>query len=355
MSRAVVATVVALVAMSAPATATALPSGGWIGESGGVAVGVVVNNGVLRAYVCDGKRVGRWYDGVRSERGLVRLGRGRGRLVLATRGRGIEARLAIGRERRVLLRAARRRTGLFRADVERRGKRSVAGWIVLSSRRQVGVVTKAGTPRTAPRLVTSNLVAGSLTAERVLPATGTQTLLLDYSGNGIDTSARVTTALAGGRARTIDWTKPGSDDTFVGVDATALRTHGYRLATTSGVRLDGLVLARDGLVVTDPSGSSTTTSGAFHLLRVLDGDGDGRLGPADPAYHAVRRFRDANGDGLAQPDEQREKLDSLAELSGEDQLSLQAQMDKQNELNRLISNLLKQGQATVAAITANLK
>src|SRR5262245_37079157 len=128
------------------AAAAAAPGGTYVGESGGTAIGAVVDRSGVAAYVCDGRRTGVWLKARR----LGTLGSGRRALTLSANGKTLRA---VFGGRTVTLRRATRDQGLFRAQ----STRGDGGWIVLSKSRQVGVVTSAGTTITAPKLSTSTL------------------------------------------------------------------------------------------------------------------------------------------------------------------------------------------------------
>jgi hypothetical protein len=113
--------------------------------------------------------------------------------------------------------------------------------------------------------------------------------LVDLDNDGLDVSGRVTTGLLG-VTRLANWTRRGDDDAFVALDSGLLAASGYTLSPS------GRVLARGGIRVTR-NGTTTTAVDGFHLLRLLDGNADGRLSSLDPAFAGVLMFSDRNGDG----------------------------------------------------------
>src|SRR5215210_431794 len=101
MTRAPLALGLMLVAALAPA-AQARPVGTFVGKDGRVAIGLVMDERAVRAYACDGRRLGQWFD-KRTRRNSVRLGPGarlvvRGARVSVTfRGQVVRLRRATGR------------------------------------------------------------------------------------------------------------------------------------------------------------------------------------------------------------------------------------------------------------------
>jgi hypothetical protein len=148
-ARLLVLAALAAVAATGPADANAAaPANGWVGQVPGTQtfVGVVQRGDVLTAYACDGRRLGRWFEG-RSRRGeaVLRDARGR-RLVLSFRGRDVRAILDLPSRRgaRFVLAPARGRAGLFRREriVPRTGASPgelLEGWVRLNDGRVRGL------------------------------------------------------------------------------------------------------------------------------------------------------------------------------------------------------------------------
>jgi hypothetical protein len=322
-----------LIGLAAASPAAARPTGTFVGQAGGTAIGVVIDDESVQAYVCDGRRVGRW-SSVRGARSRVSLGGGA--VLLAT---GQTVRVVLGR-RTVRLRRARGDAGLYRSDTRRRGRRELGGWVVLPSGRQVGTVARGGGVERAPRLSTATLVAGSganqLIAGIVLPP-GPQALIADLGGDGLDVGGRVRTSLLGGGEQLVRWTRAGDDDAFVALDANVLRSMGYSL-TENGVARSGVVLARGGLAIAGPSGSSTVAADPLHLVRLLDENGDGLLTVADGPAVALLAFRDTNADGRDLDTELerllREKQDAL-------KAKLQEEQRRQDDVFQILISLSK--------------
>jgi hypothetical protein len=132
----------------------------------------------------------------------------------------------------------------------------------------------------------------------VIQTTAPELVVVDLGGNGIDLSGAVRTSLPTGSAARMRWTKMNSDDAFLVIDATTLRTSGWSLTTAAGEPLAGSIFPRGGLKVTDASGSSFTPSNAFELLARLDGNRDGQINTSDPAWLSVTLFRDRDADGI---------------------------------------------------------
>ena len=133
--------------VSVPASAADVPRLGYVGRVAGTNafVGVVVRGNRVTAYVCDGRKLARWFEGtLRGERARLR-GRSSGRLTLkvvsARRARGV-LRLAGSKRHRFAAAAARGRAGLFRdeRDVTRSGRprRALTGWVRLNDGRVRG-------------------------------------------------------------------------------------------------------------------------------------------------------------------------------------------------------------------------
>ena len=134
-------------ALSAPASAADVPRLGYVGRVAGTKafVGVVVRGSRVMAYVCDGRKLARWFEGtLRGERARLRSRSG-GRLTLkvasARRARGV-LRLPGRKRLRFAASAARGRAGLFRdeRDVTRSGRplRTLTGWVRLNNGRVRG-------------------------------------------------------------------------------------------------------------------------------------------------------------------------------------------------------------------------
>jgi hypothetical protein len=154
-ARAVASAPAAAAALTPAASAAASAPGGrkgWVGPVAGTRafVGLVAGRGTVTAYVCDGRRIARWYAGaLRGRRATLRDARGR-RLILRFAGRRAvgRVRLAAGRAVRFAAVPARGRAGLFRR--ERAGstaggapRQIVEGWIRLNDGRTRGLAARA--------------------------------------------------------------------------------------------------------------------------------------------------------------------------------------------------------------------
>jgi hypothetical protein len=125
-------------------------------------------------------------------------------------------------------------------------------------------------------------------------------LLLDLSGNGLDLSGSATTTLLTGQPQSLSrWTVPGTDDAVLGLHAAALRVMGWTLTDSRGVDLDGRQLLVKGRRLRRPDGTVRLGASALDLLRFLDLNADGDLGPDDPAAEALLFFTDTDGDGAS--------------------------------------------------------
>jgi hypothetical protein len=317
----------------APA-AQARPVGTFVGKDARLAIGVVMDERTVRAYACDGRRLGEWFD-KRARGSSVRLG---GRVRLTTRAGTVSMRF---RGRTVTLHRATGRAGLYRADSARGGKRRLGGWVVQRSGSQIGTLATQGVIGPAPQLSTTTLTTSAggavLSAGVVLPP-GPQAVIADPANDGFDLSGRVSSAIAGGGLAPLRWTRPADDDVFIALDTAVLGAAGYRLSTGTGAQLSGTVLARGGLVLRDPRGVSTTTSDGVQLVHLLDSNRDGAVTRSDPAGNAIREFRDANGDG-------RLLLEEAAEALRNDRDRYKTTFEefdrRQNELFTLLSSIVK--------------
>lgn len=335
---------VALVCTPAAASAAKPPTGVFVGKAGRVAFGVALDSRGVLAYACDGRRLGAWFKGPVKRSSRLSLRASGRRLSLTARGSTLRARFA---GRTATLRRARGKVGLYRSEsVTGRGKR-LGGWVVLPGGRQVGVVAGGTSVAPAPQLSTTSLTAGSLVAGSVVAPSEVGPLVVDLDGDGLGLTGITTTSLLGGGARSVRWTTPGDDDVFVVLDAAKLKAAGYTLSQS------GRVLARGGLRITR-GGVTTTAVDGLHLLRLLNGNGDGILSPADPAWEALLTFGDLNGNG-AMNENFGDKIDSLRELGHLDALALQARIDQRNQLYTALANAIKAANSVALAVIRNLK
>jgi hypothetical protein len=142
--------------------------------------------------------------------------------------------------------------------------------------------------------------------------------VLDMKGDGAELDGTARTSLLTGGPVAARWTKAGTDDAFLMVDATSLRTAGISLANASGEGLEGMQLFRDGLRLKEPSESSyRVIADGWQMIAALDSNKDGKIDASDPAWGSLGLFVDGNADGTIQPGEvtgvaqaKLEKLDS---------------------------------------------
>jgi hypothetical protein len=284
-----------VVVLALPASASAnLPRGdyvGFVGKGGATrAFGVVVGGQGVLAYACNGKTFGTWFKGKPPAGRAVTLRKGSARLGLRKTATGFTVTF---RGKTTTLRRAKGKPGLYRSENRRGTRQKLGGWIVLLSRKVIGGVTSGTTFNSGPTFNVSSGVAGTLTAAQVISPADPGPVVLDLDDDGIDVDQTVTSSAVTGSPAKVNWTQAGDDDAFIGLSASALQAAGFRLA---GPGSTGFVLARGGLQITH-GGVTTTTVDGFHLLRLLDSNGDGRLSVIDPAWDALRGLRDANADG----------------------------------------------------------
>lgn len=125
-----------------PASAAAVSRHGYVGRVAGTDafVGIVIRGSAVTAYVCNGRKLARWFEGtLRDKRARLRSRSG-GRIKLkitpSGRARGV-LRLPARKARRFVASAARGRAGLFRAEravTTRSGRpgRALTGWVRLN-------------------------------------------------------------------------------------------------------------------------------------------------------------------------------------------------------------------------------
>lgn len=196
----------------------------------------------------------------------------------------------------------------------------------------------------APQLSATSLAAGAMIAGPVLAPSEVGPLVLDFDGDGLGLAGITSTSLLGGGARSVRWTTPGDDDAFIAIDAAKLKAAGFTLSQP------GRVLARGGTRITR-GGITTTAVDGFHVLRLLNGNGDGILSPADPAWEAMLLFVDLNGNGVM---DSSDEFDTLAELGQGSSLTLQAVADQRSRFYTAFSNALKTATSVALAAIRNV-
>jgi hypothetical protein len=108
----------------------------------------------------------------------------------------------------------------------------------------------------------------------------------------------VTTALLSGQAQAVSrWTVADTDDAFLGLNATALRTLGWALLDSQGRELDGPQLLVKGRRLRHPDGTVRIASSALELLRFLDTNSDGEISLGDALTGSLAYFTDLDADG----------------------------------------------------------
>lgn len=140
-------------------------------------------------------------------------------------------------------------------------------------------------------------------------------MVLDLQGNGLDLGGRVTIEV-GGSERDTNWTRPGTEDAFLAVDARMLRAIGFELSDGQGRAIQSRILVSDGLRLRGPNGGEVEITDAWHLLGQFDTNKDGKIDSRDGVWQSLSLFVDANADGTMSGDELSSISDSaIRELS----------------------------------------
>lgn len=129
------------------------------------------------------------------------------------------------------------------------------------------------------------------------------TVIFDLGTDSIDIGGEVLTSLLTGEKKKTRWTKPGTNDAFLVLDATALRAAGWTVRTPNGALMDGPHLFRTGLRLTGPDGEEVVLTDGWQFFTLLDRNRDGRINSEDPEYRLLRLFVDDDGDGKMGPGE----------------------------------------------------
>ncbi|OIJ64177.1 hypothetical protein [Streptomyces mangrovisoli] len=134
----------------------AAPDASYAGrtDDGSSAVAVTVRDRKAIAYFCDGRAKESWLKGDVRDDGTMTLTGAHGDVLRGTL-RGGAARIRgtaeVGGDRYAFTAArAHKPSGLWRTTATVRGAKLVGGWVVLPGGRQVGVVTRDGSPSAAP-------------------------------------------------------------------------------------------------------------------------------------------------------------------------------------------------------------
>lgn len=139
-------------------------------------------------------------------------------------------------------------------------------------------------------------------------AGGNQVMVLDLRGDNLDIGGRARIDV-GGSVRETGWTRSGTDDAFLMVSASSIRSAGFELSWASGGRVQSQVLVSDGLRLKTPDGKTHTIRDPFELLSLFDRDDDGKIDSTDATWRFLILFVDGNGDGRVSSGE----LESIAD------------------------------------------
>ena len=143
-----------------PASATA-PRTTYVGTlaRSRALVGIVTRGDTVRAYVCDGRKVGLWFDD-RVVDGKVAASANGSRLTATFAKRSATGSVTIdgGKPRRFVAVPAAGDAGLYRGAA----KGYVAGWVLLADGTQRGVLTSRTGVSPAPRLTSTAIIDGRI-------------------------------------------------------------------------------------------------------------------------------------------------------------------------------------------------
>ena len=146
-------------------------------DGGGASVAVSVRDGHAIAYVCDGKKVEAWLQGITTD-GRLDLKDGKGGTLVGGYDPGTVSGTvtAGGKTWHFAAPTAKKPAGLYRATPKVRGKASKVGWIVQPDGSQVGLLTTDGTSTEAPALDpaagTATIDGAPVTAEAITGLSG---------------------------------------------------------------------------------------------------------------------------------------------------------------------------------------
>ena len=146
-------------------------------DGGGASVAVSVRDGHAIAYVCDGKKIEAWLQGITTDGRLdLKDGRG-GTLVGGYDPATVTGTVtAGGKTWHFTAPTAKKPAGLYRATPKVRGKAAKVGWIVQPDGSQVGILTTDSTSAEAPALdpaaSTASVDGAPVTAEAITGLSG---------------------------------------------------------------------------------------------------------------------------------------------------------------------------------------
>jgi hypothetical protein len=132
-------------------------------------VALAVRDGKVRAYVCDGRHLGRWLNGRVADRSVAAAGAAGSRLNASVHGAAANGSVTLdgGHPQHFAAVAAHGGAGLFRGS----GHGYTGGWIVLADGAQRGVFTTKTTSFSAP-LLTSQAITDGRIAITPIPIPG---------------------------------------------------------------------------------------------------------------------------------------------------------------------------------------
>jgi hypothetical protein len=140
----------------------------------------------------------------------------------------------------------------------------------------------------------------------IAAAGATEVMVFDLQGDGLDLGGRAKIRV-GGSERDTNWTRRGTADAFLVVDAARLQDMGFEIAGADGLPIQNRILVSDGLNIRTPDGQDHVMTDSWSPLGRFDSNHDGKLNASDGAWQSMSLFVDANADGTMSEGE----LDSL--------------------------------------------
>jgi hypothetical protein len=131
------------------------PTNSFVGQIAGteIFIGLTTRGGQVLAYICDGQKTGQWFRGTVSESGALELNSDSGaqlKAQISSETATATLKLPQRNPYQVALVAARGTAGVYRAMRQNGDTKIVAGWVLLSSSAQRGLVEVNGERKPVP-------------------------------------------------------------------------------------------------------------------------------------------------------------------------------------------------------------